>query len=246
MRATSCFNICFGLNTEFFAVMRNSNHLNSGCFHVCGFQGAAVLRMLSEFLTEPVFARGLSVSINPVIGPRNLITTATVSTDMTNQSKCFYNYDTMTMTLRVWVTHKIAQDDSFKIKLLPFLCERLTGCASLLCLPSLTSIHLPSVTQCIQTCGTICNRSVLLKTFPFPDVASVGVSAKFLLPSICFQAVDNTPGIHIPHTVHDIMNRWTLQMGFPVVTINTRTGSITQKHFLLDPDSVVERPSQFK
>ncbi|KAK9543072.1 hypothetical protein VZT92_000881 [Zoarces viviparus] len=59
------------------------------------------------------------------------------------------------------------------------------------------------------------------------------------------QAVENTPGMHIPHTIHDIMNRWTLQMGFPVVTIDTRTGSITQKHFLLDPDSVVNRPSQF-
>ncbi|CAK6976940.1 aminopeptidase N-like [Scomber scombrus] len=59
------------------------------------------------------------------------------------------------------------------------------------------------------------------------------------------QAVEKTPGMHIPHTVHDIMHRWTLQMGFPVVTINTRTGSITQKHFLLDPDSVVDRPSQF-
>lgn len=59
------------------------------------------------------------------------------------------------------------------------------------------------------------------------------------------QAVAATPGMHIPHSVHDIMNRWTLQMGFPVVTIDTRTGSVTQKHFLLDPDSVVERPSQF-
>uniref|UniRef100_UPI0037E87DE8 aminopeptidase N-like isoform X2 n=1 Tax=Semicossyphus pulcher TaxID=241346 RepID=UPI0037E87DE8 len=59
------------------------------------------------------------------------------------------------------------------------------------------------------------------------------------------QAVENTPGTHIPHTVQDIMNHWTLQMGFPVVTVDTRTGSITQKHFLLDPDSVVERPSQF-
>lgn len=59
------------------------------------------------------------------------------------------------------------------------------------------------------------------------------------------QAVDNTPDLHIPHSVHDIMHRWTLQMGFPVVTINTRSGSITQKHFLLDPDSVVDRPSQF-
>uniref|UniRef100_A0A8C4HYP0 Aminopeptidase n=1 Tax=Dicentrarchus labrax TaxID=13489 RepID=A0A8C4HYP0_DICLA len=30
--------------------------------------------------------------------------------------------------------------------------------------------------------------------------------------------------MHIPHTVHNIMNHWTLQMGFPVVTIDTRTG----------------------
>lgn len=59
------------------------------------------------------------------------------------------------------------------------------------------------------------------------------------------QAVENTAGLHIPHTVHDIMNRWTLQMGFPVVTIDTRTGRITQKHFLLDAESVVDRPSQF-
>lgn len=42
------------------------------------------------------------------------------------------------------------------------------------------------------------------------------------------------------------MNRWILQMGFPVVTIDTRTGKITQEHFLLDPESVVDRPSEFK
>ncbi|XP_046898582.1 aminopeptidase N-like [Hypomesus transpacificus] len=59
------------------------------------------------------------------------------------------------------------------------------------------------------------------------------------------KAVRNTPGMSLPCTVQDIMNRWTLQMGFPVVTIDTHTGLITQKHFLLDPDSVVERPSEF-
>uniref|UniRef100_A0A8C6M5B7 Alanyl aminopeptidase, membrane n=1 Tax=Nothobranchius furzeri TaxID=105023 RepID=A0A8C6M5B7_NOTFU len=59
------------------------------------------------------------------------------------------------------------------------------------------------------------------------------------------QAVDNTPGLDIPRSVSEIMNRWTLQMGFPVVTVDTRTGTVTQKHFLLDPDSVVGRPSQF-
>lgn len=33
------------------------------------------------------------------------------------------------------------------------------------------------------------------------------------------------------------MNRWILQMGFPVVTIDTQTGSISQQHFLIDPEA---------
>ncbi len=59
------------------------------------------------------------------------------------------------------------------------------------------------------------------------------------------QAVDNT-GIQLPHSVEVIMNRWILQMGFPVVTVDTQTGKITQKHFLLDPESIVNTPSEFK
>ncbi|XP_068612845.1 aminopeptidase Ey-like [Brachionichthys hirsutus] len=55
----------------------------------------------------------------------------------------------------------------------------------------------------------------------------------------------NKAGIELPFPIEDIMNRWILQMGFPVVTINTQTGKITQKHFLLDPDSVVDTPSEF-
>lgn len=58
-------------------------------------------------------------------------------------------------------------------------------------------------------------------------------------------AVDKSD-IKLPHIIENIMNRWILQMGFPVVTIDTQTGKITQKHFLLDPDSVVDRPSEFK
>uniref|UniRef100_A0A669B8U1 Aminopeptidase n=1 Tax=Oreochromis niloticus TaxID=8128 RepID=A0A669B8U1_ORENI len=57
-------------------------------------------------------------------------------------------------------------------------------------------------------------------------------------------AVDNA-GIQLPHSVEVIMNRWILQMGFPVVTIDTKTGKISQKHFLLNPDSVVDVPSEF-
>ncbi|MED6285664.1 hypothetical protein CHARACLAT_031483, partial [Characodon lateralis] len=41
------------------------------------------------------------------------------------------------------------------------------------------------------------------------------------------------------------MNTWVLQMGFPVVTINTASGLVSQKHFLLDPDSEVTTPSLF-
>ncbi|XP_064932981.1 aminopeptidase N [Columba livia] len=49
----------------------------------------------------------------------------------------------------------------------------------------------------------------------------------------------------LPDTVSNIMDRWTLQMGFPVVTVDTSTGTVTQKHFLLDPTSEVQRPSVF-
>ncbi|KAF7654812.1 hypothetical protein LDENG_00064510 [Lucifuga dentata] len=46
-------------------------------------------------------------------------------------------------------------------------------------------------------------------------------------------------GLTLPRPVNDIMNRWVLQMGFPVVTIDTFTGTVSQKHFLLDPQSNV-------
>ncbi|XP_051918007.1 aminopeptidase Ey-like isoform X2 [Hippocampus zosterae] len=58
-------------------------------------------------------------------------------------------------------------------------------------------------------------------------------------------AVDNAGSGDLPETVHNIMNTWVLQMGFPVVTIDTTTGVISQKHFLLDPDSEVTAPSPF-
>lgn len=74
-------------------------------------------------------------------------------------------------------------------------------------------------------------------TFPFTADRSV----------FCFsyQAALST-GLNLPYTVHEIMNRWILQMGFPLVTIDTATGSISQQHFLLDPDAVVDRPSIYK
>ncbi|XP_043083976.1 aminopeptidase N-like [Puntigrus tetrazona] len=59
------------------------------------------------------------------------------------------------------------------------------------------------------------------------------------------QKAVNSSGTTLPRTVQEIMDRWVLQMGFPVVTINTATGQITQEHFLLDPETKPDRPSEF-
>ena len=60
------------------------------------------------------------------------------------------------------------------------------------------------------------------------------------------QAVNQQTAVQPPATVRTIMDRWILQMGFPVITVNTNTGEISQKHFLLDSKSNVTRPSEFK
>ncbi|XP_051808618.1 aminopeptidase Ey-like [Acanthochromis polyacanthus] len=59
------------------------------------------------------------------------------------------------------------------------------------------------------------------------------------------QMAVNATGTALPQSVSNIMNTWVLQMGFPVVTINTATGNVSQKHFLLDPESVVTTPSPY-
>ncbi|XP_032119707.1 aminopeptidase N [Sapajus apella] len=59
------------------------------------------------------------------------------------------------------------------------------------------------------------------------------------------QEAVNNRSIQLPTNVSSIMDRWTLQMGFPLITVHTGTGAISQEHFLLDPDSNVTRPSDF-
>nr|KAF6283454.1 alanyl aminopeptidase, membrane [Pipistrellus kuhlii] len=59
------------------------------------------------------------------------------------------------------------------------------------------------------------------------------------------KAVEGQVDIKLPKPVKTIMDRWTLQMGFPVITVDTKTGTVSQKHFLLDPDTPVTRPSEF-
>ncbi|NWI98005.1 AMPN Aminopeptidase, partial [Pitta sordida] len=59
------------------------------------------------------------------------------------------------------------------------------------------------------------------------------------------QEAVNKNSVPLPDTISNIMDRWILQMGFPVVTVDTSTGTISQTHFLLDPNSQVDRPSVF-
>nr|XP_032809634.1 aminopeptidase Ey-like [Petromyzon marinus] len=58
------------------------------------------------------------------------------------------------------------------------------------------------------------------------------------------KAVDNHT-VTLPVAVKDILDRWTIQMGYPVVHVNTSSGKLTQSHFLLNPNSTVTRPSEF-
>ncbi|KAM5171352.1 aminopeptidase N-like isoform 1-T2 [Mantella aurantiaca] len=59
------------------------------------------------------------------------------------------------------------------------------------------------------------------------------------------RALDKNGTLKLPFKVKEIMDTWVLQMGFPVVEIDTTVGVIEQFHFLLDPESNVTRPSEF-
>ncbi|XP_075932322.1 aminopeptidase N-like [Anarhichas minor] len=62
------------------------------------------------------------------------------------------------------------------------------------------------------------------------------------------QMAVETNDVSLPGPVCTIMDRWVLQMGFPVVTLDTTTGQVSQKHFLLDPESkiTVQSPYNFE
>uniref|UniRef100_A0A4W6F952 Aminopeptidase n=1 Tax=Lates calcarifer TaxID=8187 RepID=A0A4W6F952_LATCA len=62
--------------------------------------------------------------------------------------------------------------------------------------------------------------------------------------NLCQQAVEAN-NVSLPRPVNDIMNCWVLQMGFPVVTIDTTTGKVSQKYFLLDPESNIKVKSPY-
>ncbi|TNN32735.1 Aminopeptidase Ey [Liparis tanakae] len=66
-----------------------------------------------------------------------------------------------------------------------------------------------------------------------------------LFDAISYSKAVTAQGVILPDSVKNIMNTWVLQMGFPVVTVDTTTGVVTQEHFLLDPDSEVTTVSPY-
>uniref|UniRef100_A0AAY4EEY7 Aminopeptidase n=1 Tax=Denticeps clupeoides TaxID=299321 RepID=A0AAY4EEY7_9TELE len=81
------------------------------------------------------------------------------------------------------------------------------------------------------------NQSTYLTSFAYGNTESSDLWEHL-------QQVNNN-GISLPGKVNEIMNHWTLQMGFPVVTIDTRMGQLSQTHFLLDPESKPKSRSEF-
>lgn len=61
-----------------------------------------------------------------------------------------------------------------------------------------------------------------------------------LINRVCFvinffnQAIGEQSIIHLPATVKSIMDSWTHQGGFPVVTLNVSTGVVKQEPFYLE------------
>ncbi|XP_041107645.1 aminopeptidase Q-like [Polyodon spathula] len=52
------------------------------------------------------------------------------------------------------------------------------------------------------------------------------------------KAVDSQSEVQLPAPVTDIMDSWTLQIGYPLITLNTSSGTVTQeKCFLTKPDN---------
>ncbi|XP_075898957.1 aminopeptidase N-like [Nelusetta ayraudi] len=52
--------------------------------------------------------------------------------------------------------------------------------------------------------------------------------------------------VSLPGQVSEIMNHWIYQMGYPVVTINTQTGQVSQNQFLLDPEARVTQEASYE
>ncbi|KAL7866780.1 hypothetical protein AOLI_G00145940 [Acnodon oligacanthus] len=82
--------------------------------------------------------------------------------------------------------------------------------------------------------------SAYLKQFAYGNAAYTDLWGRLQ------EVVDSDPAVNLPASVTEIMNRWILQMGYSVVTIDTQTGRISQKRFLLDSESKPDRSSVYK
>ncbi|CAB1338737.1 unnamed protein product, partial [Coregonus sp. 'balchen'] len=239
--------------------------------------GAAVLRMLSEFLTEPVFARGLSIriwarkqAIAEGQGDYALKKTGPIleffekyynsSYPLTkSETALLFNPVSSSNADKEWIatviSHELAHMWFGNLVTMKWwndlwLNEGFASYVSYLgansAEPTWNIVHGVMSADALASSHPLSAKeedimrpaqiSELFDSITYSKGAAVlRMLSEFLTEPVFARGLR----LDLPASVEDIMNRWILQMGFPVVTIDTATGSISQRHFLLDPDSVV-------
>ncbi|CAJ0952313.1 unnamed protein product [Ranitomeya imitator] len=167
-------------------------------------KGASVIRMLSSFLTEGLFVKGLQDG---------------------NQGK-----------------HRVTKRGPALRNPMFTLVTGIVGRWRAVCVTALQrpNSDAAAIRIVVGIAAASLSVTAYLKEFEYDNTVYVN-----LWNSLQAAYDSETVKVDLPANIETIMNTWVLQMGFPVVTINTATGTLTQKHFLLDPNSTVTRPSEF-
>ncbi|XP_072918448.1 aminopeptidase N-like [Hemitrygon akajei] len=79
-----------------------------------------------------------------------------------------------------------------------------------------------------------------LKEFSFRTVTYINLRTHLQ------KATNNQSAVTLPTNLKSILDSWALQPGYPMVTVNTSSGLVSQQHFLLYGLSTVSSPSRFR
>ncbi|XP_059837127.1 aminopeptidase N-like [Hypanus sabinus] len=79
-----------------------------------------------------------------------------------------------------------------------------------------------------------------LKEFSFRTVTYINLRTHLQ------KAMNNQSAVTLPTNLKSILDSWALQPGYPMVTVNTSSGLVSQQHFLLYGLSTVSSPSRFR
>ncbi|XP_072137100.1 aminopeptidase N-like isoform X2 [Mobula birostris] len=101
-----------------------------------------------------------------------------------------------------------------------------------------------------QEVGSNQRVSQLFNDISYEKGASVlRMASNFMTENVFLQgllAMNNQSATTLPTNLKSILDSWALQPGYPLVTVNTSSGLVSQRHFLLYGLSTVSRPSRFR